>query len=379
MAVANQAMLLLLPLYALELSGNPAFAALVVGLRGFGLLLFDLPAGLLVRRFGDKWVLFGGLATIAVSMLTLAVATAEWVVALLVVPLGAAHAAWFLGWLSYITDSCSPGERGRATSAVAGIQRFGAFAGPLAGGVIAQAFGYPVAFLVGTVIAALAALLSFLFTDNVHPARPMETSHVKTIGRIFASNKRTFSTAGSVALIFQFMRAARQLLVPLFGVVVGLDAATIGLVYSLSAAVDMSLFYPVGIAMDRWGRKWTGMPSILFFVLGLTLLPFAEGFYTLLGAGLTLGLANGLSVGLVQIIGMDLSPPDARGEFLGVWRLISDAGWAAGPMLAGILVDVVSLSAASFAGAGLGVLGGVMFLFLVPETLHIARDRTPPP
>ena len=71
MAVANQAMVLLLPLYALELSGSAAFAALVVGLRGFGVLLFDVPAGLLVRRFGDKWVLFGGLATIAASMLAL--------------------------------------------------------------------------------------------------------------------------------------------------------------------------------------------------------------------------------------------------------------------------------------------------------------------
>ena len=91
MAVANQAMVLLLPLYALEVSGSAAFAALVVGLRCFGVLLFDVPAGLLVRRFGDKWVLFGGLATIAASMLALSVATSQWALALLVGPLGAAR------------------------------------------------------------------------------------------------------------------------------------------------------------------------------------------------------------------------------------------------------------------------------------------------
>ena len=159
---------------------------------------------------------------------------------------------------------------------------------------------------------------------------------------------------------------------------VGLDAGTIGLIYSLSAALDMSLFYPVGIAIDRWGRKAAGIPSMLVFVVGLTLLPFAQGFYTLLAAGLTLGLANGLSVGLVQLIGMDLAPAQARSQFLGVWRLITDAGWAGGPLLAGILVDAVSLSAASFAVAGLGVLGGLVFFFLVPETLHIARGRAPP-
>ena len=379
MAIANQAMILLLPIYALELSGSVAFAALVMGLRAFGVLLFDVPAGLLVGRFGDKWVLFGGLSTLAISMLFLAAATEEWVVALCVIPLGAAHAAWFGGWTSYITDSCSPDERGRATAGLAGVQRFGAFAGPLAGGLIAQSFGYPITFLIGAIVAATAALLSFLFTDNIHPATPTDTSHIKTISRILTSNKKTFFTAGFVALAFQLMRSIRQLLIPLFGVSVGLDAATIGFIYALSAAVDMSLFYPVGIIMDRWGRKATGIPSILFFVLGLILLPFADSFYSLLVVGLILGLANGLSVGLVMIIGMDLSPVGERGQFLGVWRLISDVGWVSGPLLAGILVDVISLAAASFFVAGIGFLGGAVFLFLVPETLRIARERPPPP
>ena len=72
---------------------------------------------------------------------------------------------------------------------------------------------------------------------------------------------------------------------------------------------------------------------------------------------------------------MDLSPADVRGEFLGVWRLISDAGWAAGPLLAGVMVDIASLSAASFSTAGLGFFGGVVYLFMVPETLKLSRER----
>ena len=373
MAVSHQAIFLLLPLYALELSGSVAFAALVMGLRGFGVLLFDVPAGVLVGKLGSKLVLFGGLATIAVVMLLLAAATNQWVVALLVVPLGAAHAAWFLGWLSHVTATCSPDERGRATSVVSGIQRFGAFIGPLVGGIIAQSFGYSTAFFVGGVIATVAAVLSFLFTNKIHTPKTINSDHLKTIRIIFRSNKRIFATAGSVALIFQFMRAVRQLLIPLFGVIVGLDTAAIGLIYALSAAVDMSMFYPVGVAMDRWGRKWTGIPSILVFVIGFVTLPLSQGFYSLLFSGALLGFANGLSVGLVQIMGMDLSPPYARGEFLGVWRLISDAGWATGPLLAGVLVDIASLSVASFSTAGLGFLGGVVFLFMVPETLKPAR------
>ncbi len=374
-AIANQAMLLLLPLYALQISGSPAFAALVMALRGLGVLLFDVPAGLLVGRFGDKAVLLGGLATFAASMLGLAAATEPWAIALLAIPLGAAHAAWFLGWLTYITNNCPPELRGRATAVNAGIQRLGAFVGPLLGGIVAETLGYPTAYLGAAVLCALAVLVSLVYTADVRPVVPATSGHLRTIGTILADNRRIFSTAGSVALSFQLMRAVRQLLVPLFGVVAGLEPAAIGLVYSLAAVVDMSLSYPVGIVMDRWGRKWTGVPSVVGFVIGLILLPFAHDFWTLLAAAVVLGVGNGLSTGLVMIIGMDLSPPGQRGQFLGVWRLIGDMGWVGGPMLAGLLAETVSLAAASFAAAGLGVVGGLVFLFLVPETSHIPRER----
>lgn len=374
-AVAGQAMLLLLPLYALEIGGSAAFAALVMALRGVGVLIFDVPAGLLVGRFGDKSVLLGGFVLLATSMLGMATATEPWQIALLAVPLGAGHAAWFLGWLTYITHSCPPELRGQATAVNAGIQRMGALVGPLAGGIVAESLGYAPAYLGAAALCIVAFLISFVYTADVRPDSPARSGHLRTIGRILADNRSMFATAGTVAIVFQIMRATRQLLVPLFGVLVGLDPATIGLIYSLAALVDVSLSYPVGIAMDRWGRKWTGVPSVAGFVIGLAMLPFAQGFWTLLAAALMLGVGNGLSTGLVMIIGMDLSPPGQRGQFLGVWRLIGDVGWVGGPLLAGVLVEILSMAAASLFAGALGILGGLVLLFLVPETSRIPRER----
>ena len=45
MAVNQEALTILLPLRVVELGGSAAFAALIVGLRGIGILLFDVPAG----------------------------------------------------------------------------------------------------------------------------------------------------------------------------------------------------------------------------------------------------------------------------------------------------------------------------------------------
>ena len=367
-------MILLLPLYALQVLDSPAFAAFVVGCRGVGILVFDVPAGMLAGRFGDKAVMLGGLATHIAVMVALAIATADWMLPLLAIPLGGSMAAWFLGRQSYITDSTDVAERGRAIAVMAGVNRAGFLIGPVAGGFVAQVYGYPAAFAGGAAFALVAAIFVVARTNNIKPSRTPETTLVAVVGRIMHSNRRLFATAGFTALTIQLMRATQQLLVPLFGTAIGLDAATIGFIYSLCAAVDMSLFYPVGIVMDRWGRKWTGVPSMLVFVLGLTLLPFADTFYGLLAAGLVLAFANGLSTGIVMIIGMDMAPPDQRGQFLGVWRLLGDLGVVSGPLLAGLMANIATLAAASFSAATLGLLGAAAFLFLVPETRHHVHE-----
>src|SRR5690606_35961466 len=126
MAITQEALTILLPLYVLELGATPAFAALLAGLRGVGVLLFDVPAGMLVARFGDKPVLLGGLALILAGLVLLSVATDHWTIGLAALALGTGHAAWMLGRQSYLADICERHDLGRAIAAMAGLQRGGA-------------------------------------------------------------------------------------------------------------------------------------------------------------------------------------------------------------------------------------------------------------
>ena len=98
------------------------------------------------------------------------------------------------------------------------------------------------------------------------------------------------------------------------------------------------------------------------------LLPLADGFAGLIVAALVLGLANGISTGIVMVMGMDLAPTANRNHFLGVWRLIGDVGGVGGPLVAGALAGAASLGVASFAVAGIGVAGLLLFIAAVPET-----------
>jgi MFS family permease len=370
MAVSQEAAMILLPLYVLEQGGGPALAAVLVGVRGLGLLLFDVPAGALAARFGDKPILLFGLAAMLIGLLLLAAAPGLSAFLPAALLLGAGHAAWVLGRQSYISHVCPGDELGRAITGMAGLQRVGAFVGPAAGGLVASLWGYPVAFLIGGLCAAAAAGFVLAYAREVERAHPAPDPMLAGIAAVVRAHRRALATAGTAALALQLMRATRQLLVPLFGQAIGLDAGAIGLLYALSAAIDMSLFYPVGVIVDRLGRKWSAVPSMVLFAFGLALLPLADGYYSLLAAALLLGLANGLGTGVVMIIGSDLAVASGRrGQFLGVWRLIGDVGMSGAPLLTGALVQMSGLALASIVTAGIGLAGALVMAFLVSETL----------
>ena len=62
--------------------------------------------------------------------------------------------------------------------------------------------------------------------------------------------------------------------------------------------------------------------------IGHVLVPFTHTTGTLMAVGVLMGIGNGASSGLVMTLGADLAPPADRARFLGIWRLLADAGAA---------------------------------------------------
>ena len=82
-----------------------------------------------------------------------------------------------------------------------------------------------------------------------------------------------------------------------------------------------------------------------------------------------MSFANGLSSGTMMTLGSDLAPHSARGEFLGMWRLVGDGGVMGGPAVVGGIADLLSLPAAALVLSGAGLAAAGIFTFFVPETL----------
>jgi hypothetical protein len=71
------------------------------------------------------------------------------------------------------------------------------------------------------------------------------------------------SRLGLAAASLSAVRSARQVVLPLWGVSIGLDAQTIALVVGISGAIDFALFYASGQVMDRFGRLWAALPAMV--------------------------------------------------------------------------------------------------------------------
>ena len=85
-------------------------------------------------------------------------------------------------------------------------------------------------------------------------------------------------------------------------------------------------------------------------------------------AAVILGLANGLSAGLLLTLGTDLAPAGNEGPFLGRFGAMHDVGRLLGPFIIGLLGERLGLDVASMALAVVTVIGLACILVFVGET-----------
>jgi MFS family permease len=365
----------ILPLYAADFDVSYGLVGLVLAGDGIGTLLADVPAGVFLRRLGKKRAMLLGVGCAALSTVALFGARSIAEALLYRLLTGFAVALFNLARHAYLADTVIPSSRGRSIALFGGINRVGRFAGPAIGGMVAAGYGLRAPFLVVGSACAVAFAVVAVFCPTTTEVSPRDStpsgSHLNHLLSNLKAQRRVLATAGVGQLFGQMVRAGRAVIIPLYAAdVIGLDVQAIGLIVSISAAVDMSLFYPAGLIMDRWGRKFAIVPCFLLQAIGMSLVPLTMSLAGLLMAAMLIGLGNGLGSGTMMTLGADLAPQNWRGEFLGVWRLVGDVGATGGPLVAGSVAGLLVLPAAAWAMAGAGLMAVAIFVLFVPETLR---------
>ena len=377
LSIGQGVLIPVLPVFAKdEFFATEVLIGLAVGAKHLGTLAFDVPAGILVSRFGMWRTMLVGILLFAVAAVAAANSPNFSMLFIARFAAGASFAFWMISRHAFIAGAVPTRHRGKALSLYGGVGRIAAIIGPIIGGVLAEYVDIRAPFYVQAAIALITGILVLYAMkktggDSVDPQGHHNV--IASIGTTMVAHRHDFMTAGLVAVILQFVRAAREFLIPVWGDEMGLKTDQIGYVASVSYAVDSTMFPIVGWTMDRFGRKYVGVPALLIMGLGLSLLPFADGMTMLMIAGVLAGLGNGLSSGFVLTLGSDLAPLKDPGEFLGVWRFISDVGGAVGPPLIGGIAQIMALASATWFTGGVAGIGAIALIALVKET--VARRR----
>ncbi len=364
-----------LPLYASTFGVSYTLVSLAVGAAALGTLVTDVPAGALVGRLGLRRTMTIGTALVAVSTLALAVVSNFWLLVLARVLAGIGTAMWGLSRHAFIATAIPISERGRAISVFGGINRMGTFGGPAVGGALAAWLSYRASFVASGLLAAFALALAvrYIPRDSPQPVEGGGRGRWRVVGAVLRQNRRDLAAAAVAQTLAQMIRAGRLFLVPVFGAdVIGLDAAQVGLIMTISSLLDVAMFIPAGHLMDRYGRKTAAVPSFAVMACGVALIPLTDSFSTLLAATAVVGIGNGLGSGTMMTLGADLAPEGATGEFLGLWRLIGDAGGFLGPVAVGAIAGAAGLRGSAVVLAIVGVAASATLAFLVRETRHAA-------
>ena len=344
-----------IPLTAVHLGDSLAVAGLLVALLGVGQIAGDVPAGALAARIGDRHAMLVAAVLSVLALTGCALAPNVWVLGVGVFAVGATNAVFTLARQAYLTEVIGVLKRARALSTLAGVQRIGAFLGPFLGaGIIALADLRGVYWL--AVATSVLAGLVVLVVPDVAGA---ETSRRRLgtpvpLHAVLRQNAKVFATLGFAVLAVGAVRASRQVVLPLWSAHLGFSPATTSLVFGLSGAIDLLLFYPSGKVMDRRGRLWVAIPSMVILGGSIVALPFTTTLGAVTVVAMVMGLGNGIGSGILMTLGADVAPAPVRAQFLGIWRLFSDAGSAAGPL---VVAGGAALGSLAAGIAAMGLVG----------------------
>ncbi|MEO8311388.1 MAG: MFS transporter [Caldimonas sp.] len=373
----------ILPVIALtvrQLGGSVALAALMVTLIGIGSLVTNIPASLITTRYGERWAIVGAALWCSLGMVLCVVAPMLWLFGVGVFMVGMSSAVFGLARQKYLTEMVPFRYRARALSTLGGVMRIGLFLGPFIAAGLIHAMGIGGAYWAGAGALMLAALVALRMPELLAPATSdtatalVDVRAPATLRTVGVGHARLFLTVGVGALLVAAVRASRQAVIPLWAEGIGLDAATTSLIYGLAGGIDMLVFYPAGKVMDKKGRAWVAVPSMLIMGVAMTLTPFTHSATTLLLASLLIGFGNGIGSGMIMTIGADYSPVAGRAHFLGLWRLMSDIGATAGPAVLSVVTGIVSLASGIWCTGALAFAAASVFWYWLPRTeRHPAR------
>jgi MFS family permease len=356
----------LLPVYAHELGAGALQIGLIFGAFSLTRSVFVPYFGKLSDRKGKKPLLTIGLFLYFLLSLLYAVSNGVWPLVLLRLGQGFASAMILPVAQAYV-GMITPEQREGRLMGIFNMSIYGGLsAGPVLGGLVKDWFNIEISFLsMGalTLFGFILCLVSlpaedlFLKNKNNINHRSMSVSYIKMLKspQVFSlfMFRACFTTCIGIIWTFLPLLAGTQL---------GLSGSAIGFLVMIHVLVAGLLQAPMGYIADQMNKRVLVIGGGILGVVAVLSLIKASSFMEIVLVSGLLGLAGGISFPAVMAIGVIQGRQnDAMGSMMGLLAMAHSVGMLIGPILAGMLMDLFSLKATFFLGAGILSSGIIVF------------------
>jgi len=353
----------LLPLYAENLGATGIWIGLIFAGFSISRTIITPVAGSLSDRRGRKLFLNIGLLTYAITSLAYIWANSAALLTLVRLLQGVASGMIMPIAQAYVGDISPEGEEGKWMGYFNAAFFAGFGFGPLMGGVLTDHFGMSVAFSAMGGLNLLAFLTVVFYLPEIRQRK------------IDASSRPSFKelvTSDTVRGIFTFQlalavgRGAFAAFLPIFAAVyLGLSPTLIGVLLAVNILLMAFLQIYGGNIADRFNRRALIITGGLGNLAFLALIPLGGNFWDLLGICVLGGVAGAIARPALSALTIEEGRKFGMGSTTAIVAMSLSIGMAVGPLLSGVIADLVSINSVFYFGASVGLIGTALFIWFV--------------
>ncbi|HSU15977.1 MFS transporter [Longimicrobium sp.] len=360
----------LLPLYAARFGAGPVAVAWLLAVYSLMQFFFAPWWGRVSDRVGRRPVLLLGLFGSAASYLAFGLAGSLPVLFVARAANGLAGANVGVAQ-AYVADVTGPEDRAKGMGMIGAAFGLGFVVGPAIGGVLSR-YGMAAPFLAAAGVTLANALLAVVrLPESLPPARRQAQS-------------RGFGLADRLRLLFGGATSGRLRALYAAGFLATLAFAAMEGTFSLwadarwhvSAHSVAYLFAYLGVVsviaqgalvgrmVKRAGERRTALLGMALIAAGLAAAALATSMALLLAGVGVLALGQGMASPSVSSLISHQGGAGEQGRLLGVYQSLSALGRVAGPVIGGVALQHVGLSAPFLAASGIAAAAAVVLALL---------------
>jgi MFS family permease len=295
--------------------------------------------------------------------MTQATTLPQW--AILMVVMGALGPLFRVGSNAMVADLIPPDDRASAYALLRMSNNLGIAIGPAIGGFIA-AVSYSRAFMAAvTGYLLFALLLWFMVSETLTKTQESTRGDLSGSGYGRLLQDRSFLAFCGIVTLAVIPASIMMVLLPVYAKEqFGVIESQYGFIMAANAAMVVLFQYGVTQITKRFPSLLVMAVGALLYGVGVGSVALGASFLAFLLSMIIMTLGELIMVPTGTTLAANLSPPDMRGRYMGIYGLTWGVGFGIGPALGGFLNDSIAPAAIWYGALAFGLLATAGFLIL---------------